>query len=233
MYTVLLVDDINMFLEIQKEYLQESQVKILTARDGLEALEVIRTRRPDLVFMDVQMPNMDGITCCRAVKSDSVCSKIPIVLISSSKTDADIERCYSNQCNFFISKPYGRDLFLDVARKFLYGINRRNKRISCRFDAHVHINNNIVPCTMLDLSIGGSYVATDYQAAPGNVVKISFNLPDGEKIDCQGRIAWINGSGMGRPPGFGIKFALLPKAATGTLVKFVYGAADEHLSGQA
>lgn len=223
MYTVLLVDDINMFLEIQKEYLQESQVKILTARDGLEALEVIRARRPDLVFMDVQMPNMDGMTCCRTVKSDSDCSNIPIVLISSSKTESDIERCYSSQCDFFISKPYGRDLFLEVARKFLYGINRRNKRMPCKIEAYVHINDDIVPCTMHDLSIGGSFVATDYQTAPGYVVKISFNLPDGEKIDCQGRIAWVSGNGMGRQRGFGIKFALMPKASAGALCKTIYG----------
>ncbi len=223
MYNILLVDDVQMFLEIQKEYLQETQANILTARDGSEALDVIKTRRPDLVFMDVQMPGMDGTTCCRKVKSDSSCSKIPIVLISSSKTDVDIERCYSNQCDFFIAKPYGRDLFLDVARKFLVGINRRNKRIPCRLDANVHINNDIVACTMHDLSIGGAYVATDYPAAPGNVVRISFYLPDGENIDCQGRIAWVNGGNTEYPSGFGIKFALVPKLAEKALLKSIYG----------
>ncbi len=223
MYDILLVDDVQMFLEIQKEYLQETQANILTARDGLEALDVIKTRRPDLVFMDVQMPGMDGMTCCRAVKSDPTYSMIPIVLISSSKTEEDVERCYSNQCNFFIAKPYSRDLFLDVARKYLSRINRRNKRIVCRSKAYLHINNDIIPCALHDLSIGGAYVAADCQAVPGNVVKISFNLPDGEIIECQGRIAWVCGGNTERPPGFGIKFALMPKSAAKALSKSIYG----------
>jgi CheY-like chemotaxis protein len=223
MYTIMLVDDTQMFLEIQKEYLQETQVNVLTARDGLEALEVIRTKRPDLVFMDVQMPKMDGMTCCRTVKSEMDYAMIPIVLITSAKTEEDIERCYSNRCDSFISKPYDRDLFLGVARKFLPGINRRNKRKPCRLDAHIHIENDLIPCTLKDLSIGGAFIATDYRGAPGNVVKIIFNLPDGEKIECQGRIAWVNDSDSGRPTGFGVKFALVPKTATEKLRKYVYG----------
>jgi CheY-like chemotaxis protein len=231
MYTILLVDDVQMFLEIQKEYLQESQVNILTARNGLEALEVIKTKRPDLVFMDVQMPKMDGITCCRTVKSDLAYSMTPIVLLSSSKTKEDIERCYLNQCDFYISKPYGRDSFLDVARRFLCGINRRNKRIACRLNACIYINNDFIPCTIYDLSIGGAYIATDYQTVPGNVVKISFNLPDGEKVECQGRIAWVNGSNTERPPGFGMKFALVPKVATEALIKSIYGVSRTSING--
>lgn len=221
-YTILLVDDVQMFLEIQKEYLQDSQVNILTARDGLEALEVIRTERPDLVFMDVQMPGMDGLTCCQTVKSDSTNSMIPIVLTSSSQSKDDVERYYSNRCDCFISKPYGRDLFMEVARKYLCNIDRRNKRVPCRLNAEIYINNDLVPCTTYNISVDGAYIVTDCQAIPGNVVKISFTLPDGLKIDCQGRIAWVNRSTPGLPPGFGMKFALMPKAATEALKKFVY-----------
>jgi CheY-like chemotaxis protein len=222
-YNILLVDDVQMFLEIQKEYLQDSQVNIVTARDGLEALEVIRNNRPDLVFMDVQMPKMDGATCCRAVKSDLTSSMVPIVLISSSHTEEDLERCYSNRCDYFISKPYGRDLFLEVARKFLCNIDRRNKRVPCRLNADVHIYNCLLPCTTYNVSIDGAYIVTDSQVVPGSVVGISFELPSGFKIECQGRIAWVNRSTPGIPPGFGMKFALMSKPATEALKKFIYG----------
>ncbi len=198
--TVLLVDDVQMFLEIQKEYLQESNVKILTAKDGAEALEVIKNRQPDLVFMDLQMPRMDGASCCKAVKSDSMNSKIPVVLISSTHTKDDVDRCYLNGCDFFIAKPYGRDLFLDVARKFLSDIDRRNKRLPCRLKAEVSFKDDFVSCAIHNISIGGAFISTDYRIDPGNVIKIAFSLPDGHEIECQGRITWVNGNNPKFPP---------------------------------
>jgi CheY-like chemotaxis protein len=222
-YSILLVDDVQMFLDIQKEYLQDSQVNIMTARDGLEALEIIKTKRPDLVFMDVQMPRMDGLTCCKAVKTELTHLMIPIVLISSSNAKEDAERCYSNRCDYFISKPYGRDLFLEVARKFLCNIDKRNKRIPCKLDAEVHKDNCRIPCTTYNISVDGAYIVTELHVAPGNVVGISIELPVGFKIECQGRVAWANRSTPGIPPGFGLKFALMSKPATAALKKFIYG----------
>lgn len=80
--SILLVDDVQMFIEIQREYLQDSRVDILTARNGLEASRVMKSKRPDLIFMDFHMPMMDGAACCRAIKSDPGLREIPIKKIS-------------------------------------------------------------------------------------------------------------------------------------------------------
>lgn len=220
--TILLVDDIQMFIEIQKEFLQDSQVVILTARDGLEALKVIKTRIPDLVFMDLQMPVMDGAACCRAIKSDPTLRNIPVVMVTSGGKPEYREQCYSAGCDDFLIKPLDRDHFLEIAKSFIPSINRREKRIPFNADVSILINHETLACTLYNLSMGGVFVESDYQATPRDVIRISFTLPDGAKIDCPGRVAWVNSSIATMPRGFGVQFALLPNNAKEALTKFIF-----------
>jgi len=220
--TILLVDDIQMFIEIQKEFLQDSKVAVLTARDGLEALKVMKTRRPDLVFMDLQMPKMDGAACCRAIKSDPVLRDIPVVMITSGGQPEYREQCSLAGCDDFLIKPLDREHFLEIAKRFIPSINRREKRISFNADVTILINHETLACTLYNLSIGGAYVESDYQAIPRDVLRISFTLPDGTKIDCPGRVAWVNSSISTMPRGFGVQFALLPNNAKEALAKFIF-----------
>lgn len=80
---ILLVDDVNMFLELQKTFLKLSSVHLFTAQDGVEALQVMRKERPSLVFMDLHMPRMDGAECCARMKADAESKAIPVVMITS------------------------------------------------------------------------------------------------------------------------------------------------------
>src|SRR5690242_7384516 len=109
---ILLVDDVQMFIEIEKEFLQNSQVEILTARDGLEALDIIKERRPDLVFMDLQMPKMNGDACCRAIKSDRVQFATPVVMVTAKGDEEAKDSCLAAGCDGFLTKPLDRDRFL-------------------------------------------------------------------------------------------------------------------------
>ena len=67
---ILLVDDVQLFREIEKTFLHRSGYEILTAATGLEALEKAREYQPKLILLDCLMPVMDGIECCRRIKSD-------------------------------------------------------------------------------------------------------------------------------------------------------------------
>ena len=106
--SILLVDDVQMFIEIYKEFLQYSKVEIMIARDGIEALDVIKAKKPDLIFMDLQMPRMDGAACCRIIKTDAMLMDIPVIMISSSSKDEDRQICFSAGCDYFITKPVSR-----------------------------------------------------------------------------------------------------------------------------
>lgn len=219
--TILLVDDNKMFIEIEKEFLQPSPVEILTAMDGLETLEVIRFKRPDLVFMDIHMPKMDGIACCRAIKSDSSLVNIPVVMVTAQGNEEEQNNAYSAGCDHFITKPLDRDYFLLVARSFIPSINRREKRINTSINAVCRINNESISCSIHDLGVGGAFVVSTYFGIPKSVIHVTFTLPDGAMIECQGRIAWANRVTSIKPVGFGVQFALLPNHAKEALTKFI------------
>ena len=130
--TVLLVDDVSMFIELEKDYLQMSAVDVLTARDGKEALRICQTERPALVFMDLNMPVMNGADCCRAIKKDPQLRSTSVVLITSEGKDADRQLCLDAGCDDFLTKPLDRQIFLAAARKLLPSIDRRHQRAGCQ-----------------------------------------------------------------------------------------------------
>lgn len=219
--TILLVDDVKMFIEIQKDFLKCSCAEILTATDGEEALDVVTTRRPDLVFMDLQMPKMDGAACCRAIKSDHRLMRIPVVMVTTKGKEEDVKKCYSAGCDDFLTKPLDRDHYLETARRFLPDIDRREKRLPLAVNGIIKNSAESLSCLLHDISLGGAFVITDYFGMPGHVIQISFTLPDGTLIECHGRIAWMNRVISTIPRGFGVKFSLLASHAKEALARFI------------
>jgi CheY-like chemotaxis protein len=219
--TILLVDDNRMFIEIQKEFLQSARIEILTAYDGQETLGIIKNKKPDLIFMDYQMPKMDGAACCRAIKSDPELACIPVVMVTSKGNEEDIQACFSAGCDFFMTKPLDRDTFLGIARKYIPDVDRREKRFPVKWDAVLRIKDVNLACTLHDVSAGGAFVVIDYFAIPNSVINISITIPDGTIIDCAGRIAWVNRIYSKFPKGVGIKFALMPKLMQTALVNYL------------
>src|ERR1039457_2919395 len=80
---ILLVDDTKLFLKLEQEYLKHLAVTVLTAENGIEALEIARSQNPDLIFMDINMPVMDGVSCCAAIKADPGLRSIPVVMVTT------------------------------------------------------------------------------------------------------------------------------------------------------
>ena len=220
--TILLVDDNKMFIDIQKEYLASSLVDILTAHNGLEALDVVKFRRPDLIFMDLQMPRMNGAECCREIKSDPAIDAIPVVMVTTRGNEEEEKSCFVAGCDHFLTKPLDRDQFLDVARRFLPVVDRRERRHTVSIEATFRAHDAVQTCRMLDISVGGAYLATDFFGMPRSVIHLAFTMPDGTTIDTPGRIAWVNRVATPTlPKGFGVKFALLSNKLKDSLKSFV------------
>jgi CheY-like chemotaxis protein len=219
--SILIVDDVQMFIDIYKEFLQYTKVEVMTAKNGIEALDVMKANKPDLIFMDLQMPRMDGAACCRIIKTDPILMDIPVIMISSTIKDEDRQISLTAGCDHFMSKPVSRDTFLDSARNILRDIDRREKRVSCSLDGTFIIDNKTVPFKILNISNGGAYIACDYRMIPDDVIQIGFVISDGKKIECHARVAWVNRIHTKIPQGFGVKFALLDKNAIEALKNFI------------
>jgi CheY-like chemotaxis protein len=143
-------------------------------------------------------------------------------MVTSKGNDDDQGICFAAGCNHFLTKPLDRDQFLEVARRFLPAVDRREKRQRVSIDASFRANDAMQTCRMLDISIGGAFLATEFFGMPKSVIHLTFSLPDGTAIDTPCRIAWVNRVATPKlPKGFGVKFALLPKNLNEALDKFV------------
>ena len=80
--TILLADNNKLFLEIEKTIMQRTSVKILTAYDGNEALELARQHRPNIVILDLNLPELDGAECCHAIKQDPSLDDTAVMLVA-------------------------------------------------------------------------------------------------------------------------------------------------------
>ncbi len=79
--TVLLVDDTRFFIEQEISLLNNSGLEVLVANNGIEAAKIIAEKKPDMVFMDLYMPGMNGDKSCRTIKSDKNLCHIPIIMV--------------------------------------------------------------------------------------------------------------------------------------------------------
>jgi uncharacterized protein (TIGR02266 family) len=224
---VLLVDDVSMFVELQKDFLQLSAVDILTARDGKEALQICRSQRPVLVFMDLHMPVMNGADCCVALKKDQHLSSTNVILITSEGKDADRDICLAAGCDGFLTKPLDRNIFLDAARRLLPAIDRRDKRIACQLKVKYRAFGVTLSGLIINMSQNGMYLATDYDLEQGAVLDLIFALPEphGSIIQLRARVAWLNSKKarikQSLPEGFGVEFVAASDETTRELARFI------------
>lgn len=123
---ILLVEDNPADVRLAQEVLRETELahELLVARDGEQALNMIRRQgdyaslpRPDLVLLDLNIPRKDGREVLREIKSDPELCRIPVLVLSTSKAEADVLSCYSNHANAYLAKPVDLDEFSHLARQ--------------------------------------------------------------------------------------------------------------------
>jgi len=105
---VLVVDDNQQNLELLQAYLEDLNCETIPAHDGLEALEIIGRKKPDLILLDVMMPKMSGFEVCKRVKNDPKTSDVPVIMVTALNEFGDIERGIDSGTDDFISKPVNK-----------------------------------------------------------------------------------------------------------------------------
>ena len=105
---VLLVDDQQTQIMFEQMLLGSEEFEYVIARNGREALDMARAERPDLILMDVMMPEMDGIEAVGKLREDDATAGIPIIMVTTRGEEDYVERAYSNGCVDYITKPIQR-----------------------------------------------------------------------------------------------------------------------------
>lgn len=226
---ILLVDDVQLILELEKNFLKNLPVSILTARNGQEALELIRAERPNLVYMDMNMPVMDGPTCCAAIKSDPDIGTTPIIMVTTAGQQGDEAHCRRAGCDDFMTKPIDRREFLEKGCRYIADLDSQPPRVACTTQVSVKSGDDAVLGVSADLSVGGMYVAADQPVAANSSVELTFVVPteDPRQVSATGRVAWENSAASRKKPslpiGFGVEFTEIDPDVASFIKAFVDG----------
>jgi two-component system cell cycle response regulator DivK len=116
---VLIVEDNELNMKLFHDLIEACGHEILETRDGIEALKLARQHRPDLILMDIQLPEVSGLEVTRWLKEDDDLRSIPVIAVTAFAMKGDEEKIRSGGCEAYIAKPISVSNFLDTIGRFL------------------------------------------------------------------------------------------------------------------
>jgi chemosensory pili system protein ChpA (sensor histidine kinase/response regulator) len=114
--SVLVVDDSVTVRKVTTRLLERNGMEVRTAKDGIDALEVLQDHIPDVVLLDIEMPRMDGFEVATQMRHHSVLKNVPIIMITSRTGDKHKERAMSIGVNEYLGKPFQEDILLNTIK---------------------------------------------------------------------------------------------------------------------
>lgn len=157
---ILIVEDepqINRLIELVLQ--SEGYYKIKKAFDGKEALETIKTEKPDLILMDVMIPEIDGFSLCKLIKEDKNLNSIQIIMLTAKKMEEDVLKGFENGAIDYISKPFSNKILLARIKAHLINSSFTNDKklykdiVLDNSRKSVQINGKIIELTKFEFII--------------------------------------------------------------------------------
>ncbi|MDZ4791728.1 MAG: response regulator [Hyphomicrobiales bacterium] len=116
--TVLIVEDNELNMKLFHDLLEAHGYDTLQTRSGVEAITLARKHKPDLILMDIQLPEVSGLDVIKWLKEDNATKAIPVIAVTAFAMKGDEERIREGGCEAYISKPISVSMFLDTVRHF-------------------------------------------------------------------------------------------------------------------
>src|ERR687897_634856 len=116
---VLIVEDNELNMKLFRDLLEAHGYLTIESRDGVEALKLARDERPDLILMDIQLPEVSGLEVAKWIKEDDDLKSIPIIAVTAFAMKGDEERIREGGCEAYIAKPISVVQFLETVQRFL------------------------------------------------------------------------------------------------------------------
>ena len=115
----LVVDDSITVRRVTERFLERNGLRVVTAKDGIDAISVLQEGKPDVILLDIEMPNMDGYEFATHVRNDARVADVPIIMITSRVGDKHRARAIEIGVNDYLGKPYQDSQLLDAIRRLL------------------------------------------------------------------------------------------------------------------
>lgn len=119
-YKILVVDDIATNVMLLKAVLGKAKYKIITASGGVEALEKVKTESPDLILLDIMMPDLDGYEVLQRLKADPASDEIPVIFLTALHTPEDIVKGFKYGASDYVSKPFNHEELITRVAHHIY-----------------------------------------------------------------------------------------------------------------
>ena len=116
--TVLIVEDNELNMKLFRDLLEAHGYRTSATSNGFEALDLVRKMRPDLILMDIQLPQVSGLEVTRWIKDDPELRVIPVVAVTAFAMKGDEERIREGGCEAYLSKPISVGKFIETVRRF-------------------------------------------------------------------------------------------------------------------
>jgi two-component system, cell cycle response regulator DivK len=116
--TVLIVEDNELNMKLFNDLLEAHGYNTLKTADGVQAIELAREHRPNLILMDIQLPEVSGLDVTRWLKEDEDLKSIPVVAVTAFAMKGDEERIRKGGCEAYLSKPISVAKFLETVRTY-------------------------------------------------------------------------------------------------------------------
>jgi len=117
--TVLIVEDNELNMKLFHDLLEAHGYSTVATRNGVEAIELARAYRPDLILMDIQLPEVSGLEVTKWIKDDPELHAIPVIAVTAFAMKGDEERIRQGGCEAYLSKPISVAKFMETIRRFL------------------------------------------------------------------------------------------------------------------
>ena len=117
--TVLIVEDNELNMKLFHDLLEAHGYATVQTRNGVEVMNLAREHRPDLILMDIQLPEVSGLEVTRWLKDDEELRSIPVIAITAFAMKGDEERIREGGCEAYLSKPISVAKFIETIRRFL------------------------------------------------------------------------------------------------------------------
>jgi two-component system, cell cycle response regulator DivK len=117
--TVLIVEDNELNMKLFHDLLEAHGYATLQTKDGIEAMKIARQKRPDLILMDIQLPEVSGLEVTKWLKEDPELRAIPVIAVTAFAMKGDEDKIRQGGCEAYIAKPISVAKFLETVQRFL------------------------------------------------------------------------------------------------------------------
>ncbi len=117
--TVLIVEDNELNMKLFNDLLEAHHYRTLQTKSGVEAVELARAHHPDLILMDIQLPEVSGLQVTQWIKDDPALRDIPVIAITAFAMKGDEEKIRQGGCEAYLSKPISVSKFLETVRNYI------------------------------------------------------------------------------------------------------------------